>query len=165
MSEERQAPICYIERITATYDALGYDQYQWHHRSAKPPFFKLEKPLAECKVGMIATGGVYKTGQVAFHYKDDTSYRAIPSDTKASNLRATHFAYDLSGAREDINVVFPIEGLRALNQEGMIGSLANNFLACMGGIYSQRAVIDDLAPQLVQRCIDEETDVVLLVPV
>ncbi|MEC7153717.1 MAG: hypothetical protein VXW35_06955, partial [Actinomycetota bacterium] len=102
MSEERQAPISYIERITATYDALGYDQYQWHHRIAKPPFFKLEKPLAECKVGMIATGGVYKTGQVAFHYKDDTSYRAIPSDTKASNLRATHFAYDLSGAREDI---------------------------------------------------------------
>ncbi|GIS38919.1 MAG: hypothetical protein Ct9H90mP11_02390 [Acidimicrobiales bacterium] len=66
MSEERQAPISYIERITATYKALGYDQYQWHHRSAKPPFFKLEKPLAECKVGMIATGGVYKTGQVAF---------------------------------------------------------------------------------------------------
>ena len=87
MSEERQAPISYIERITATYDALGYDRYQWHHRSAKPPFFKLEKPLAECKVGMIATGGVYKTGQVAFHYKDDTSYRAIPSDTNASNLR------------------------------------------------------------------------------
>ncbi|GIS38918.1 MAG: hypothetical protein Ct9H90mP11_02380 [Acidimicrobiales bacterium] len=52
--------------------------------------------------------------------------------------------------------MFPIEGLRALNQEGMIGSLANNFLACMGGIYSQRAVIDDLAPQLVQRCIDEK---------
>ena len=155
----------YIERITATYDALGYEKYQWHHRETKPPFSQLKKPLSQCKVGMIATGGVYKTGQVAFHYKDDTSYRAIPSNTKASSLRATHFAYDLSGAREDINVVFPIEGLRALNQEGFVGSLADNFLACMGGIYSQRAVIEDLAPQLVQRCIDEELDVVLLVPV
>ena len=155
----------YIERITATYDALGYEKYQWHHRETKPPFSQLKKPLSQCKVGMIATGGVYKTGQVAFHYKDDTSYRAIPSDTKTSSLRATHFAYDLSGAREDINVVFPIEGLRALNQEGFVGSLADNFLACMGGIYSQRAVIEDLAPQLVQRCIDEELDVVLLVPV
>ena len=165
MSEERQAAISYIERITATYDALGYEQYQWHYRSKKPPFSKLEKPLAECKVGMIATGGIYKTGQVAFHYKDDTSYRAIPSDTKAPNLRATHFASDLTGAREDINVVFPIDGLRTLDQEGFVGSLADNFLACMGGIYSQRAVTGDLAPQLVQRCIDEKTDVVLLVPV
>ncbi len=165
MSECRQPPVMYIERITATYDALGYEKYQWHHRETKPPFSQLKKPLSQCKVGMIATGGVYKTGQVAFHYKDDTSYRAIPSNTKASSLRATHFAYDLSGAREDINVVFPIEGLRALNQEGFVGSLADNFLACMGGIYSQRAVIEDLAPQLVQRCIDEELDVVLLVPV
>ena len=77
----------------------------------KPPFFKLEKPLAECKVGMIATGGVYKTGQVAFHYKDDTSYRAIPSDTNASNLRATHFAYDLSGARETLMSCSPLKAL------------------------------------------------------
>jgi D-proline reductase (dithiol) PrdB len=114
---------------------------------------------------MIATGGVYKTGQVAFHYKDDTSYRAIPSDTDVTDLRATHFAYDLSGAREDINVVFPIEGLRLLYQEGFVGSIADDLLTCMGGIYSQRAVIDDLAPQLVQRCIDDKTDVVLLVPV
>jgi hypothetical protein len=35
----------------------------------------------------------------------------------------------------------------------------------MGGIYSQRAVTDELAPQLVQRCIDDKIDIVLLVPV
>ena len=38
MSEERQAPISYIERITATYEVLGYDQYQWHHRIANLHF-------------------------------------------------------------------------------------------------------------------------------
>ena len=165
MSTDRKPPVKYIERITATYDALGYEQYHWHQRKTRPPFFRPKKPLAECKVGMIATGGVYKTGQVAFHYKDDTSYRAIPSDTDVSDLRATHFAYDLSGAREDINVVFPIEGLRSLCQEGFVGSVADDLLTCMGGIYSQRAVIDELAPQLVQRCIDDNIDIVLLVPV
>jgi D-proline reductase (dithiol) PrdB len=165
MSTDRQPPVKYIERITATYDALGYEQYQWHQRETRPPFFQPKKPLAECKVGMVATGGVYRTGQVAFHYKDDTSYRAIPSDTDVSDLRATHFAYDLSGAREDINVVFPIEGLRSLYQEGFVGSVADDLLTCMGGIYSQRAVTDELAPQLVQRCIDDKIDIVLLVPV
>ncbi|GIR35411.1 MAG: hypothetical protein CM15mP49_07960 [Actinomycetota bacterium] len=49
MSEERQAPISYIERITATYEALGYDQYQWHHRSAKPPFLSWKSRLQNVK--------------------------------------------------------------------------------------------------------------------
>ena len=165
MTGEKQPPINYIQRITATYKALGYEQYQWHTRADMAPFHRLDKPISQCKVGLIATGGIYKAGQIAFHFKDDTSYRAIPSDAETSKLRATHFAYDLTGAREDINVVFPIEGLRTLADEGFIGSLADNLFTCMGGIYSQRAVTDDLAPPLVQRCLDEEIDVVLLVPV
>ena len=35
----------------------------------------------------------------------------------------------------------------------------------MGGIYSTRRVIEDLIPSLVQRVLDDELDVVLLVPV
>jgi len=165
MEANRQPPINYIERITATYEALGYDQYQWRQTTSPPSFAKRVKPVSESKIGMIATGGVYNTGQVAFHYRDDASYRAIPSSTETSELRATHFAYDLTGAREDINVVFPIEAMRALDAEGQIGSLAENFLTCMGGIYSQRRVEEELAPQLVERYLEEEVDAVLLVPV
>jgi D-proline reductase (dithiol) PrdB len=114
---------------------------------------------------MIATGGIYRTGQISFHYRDDASYRAIPSETNASDLRATHFAYDLSGAREDINVVFPIKAMKALKEEGHIGAISENFFTCMGGIYSQRSVQEELAPNLVERCLQEEVDAVLLVPV
>ena len=35
----------------------------------------------------------------------------------------------------------------------------------MGGIYSQRRVNDDLAPSVVARCLADEVDLVLLVPV
>ena len=114
---------------------------------------------------MIATGGIYKSGQRAFHYKDDASYRSIPSETSLSKLRATHFAYDLEGARKDINVVFPANALKKLHEEGILGSVAENFFTCMGGIYSHRAVEKELAPNLVSRCLHEKIDVVLLVPV
>jgi len=165
MEANRQPPINYIERITATYEALGYDHYQWRETISPPVFAKRVKSVSESKIGMIATGGVYSSGQIAFHYRDDATYRAIPSSIEAWELRATHFAYDLTGARQDINVVFPIEAMRALEKEGGVGSLAENFLTCMGGIYSQRRVEEELAPKLVERYLAEEVDAVLLVPV
>ena len=165
MGSDRQGPIKYIERITATYEALGYDKYEWYHAKSPPYLVARNKPLSKCKVGMIATGGIYKSGQRAFHYKDDASYRSIPSETSLSELRATHFAYDLEGARKDINVVFPANALKKLHEEGILGSVAENFFTCMGGIYSHRAVEKELAPNLVSRCLHEKIDVVLLVPV
>ena len=69
------------------------------------------------------------------------------------------------GARKDINVVFPANALKKLHEEGILGSVAENFFTCMGGIYSHRAVEKELAPNLVSRCLHEKIDVVLLVPV
>ena len=80
-------------------------------------------------------------------------------------LRATHFAYDLTDARKDINVVFPLEQLRSMIDEGALGSLAPHAYTLMGGIYSTRRVTEELIPALVQRVIEDEVDVVLLVPV
>lgn len=165
MTEPRQPPVRYIDRTRAQYEALGYGTYGWAHEPDPPPMAALSTPLSEARVGLIATGGIYEVGQTAFTFKDDTTYRAIPSDVDTSRLRATHFAYDLTDARSDINVVFPIDPLRALADEGAIGGLAPHFLTCMGGIYSQRRVREELAPALLERCRADEVDVVLLVPV
>ncbi|MEC7879334.1 MAG: glycine/sarcosine/betaine reductase selenoprotein B family protein [Actinomycetota bacterium] len=165
METIRKPPINYIERITATYSALGYEPYEWYFAKEDPKLAAISKPLSESRLGVIATGGIYKIGQVAFTYKDDVTYRAIPSDASSDDLRATHFAYDLTDAREDINVVFPIEALQEIQNEGLVKELAPSFFTCMGGIYSQRLVKEELAPALVQRCLDDEIDVVLLIPV
>ena len=125
----------------------------------------MRKPLSQCKLGLIASGGLYVTGQVAFHFKDDTSFRAIPTTVNTSDLRTAHFAYDQTDARKDPNVVFPIDTLRRLVKEGIVGSLAENFYTFMGGVYSSRRVADDLAPRLVDRLVADEVDVALLVPV
>jgi D-proline reductase (dithiol) PrdB len=165
MTGARQPPIDYLERIAAQYRALGYADYKWRHAETPPVMATLTKPLDACRVGLIATGGIYAEGQVAFTHKDDTTYRAIASDIDVASLRASHFAYDLTDARADIDVVFPITALRQLVAEGVIGALAPQLFTCMGGIYSQRRVREELAPALVQRCLADEIDVVLLVPV
>ncbi len=157
--------IDYIKNLTTLYSSLGYRPYQWIENPDPPPFIALKKPLSQIRLGLIASGGIYVTGQTAFHYKDDASFRTIAKDVKTEDLRVTHFAYDLTDARKDPNSVFPIDTLRHLVGEGFIGELADHLFTFMGGIYSARKVQDDLAPRLTQHLIDEKVDAVLLVPV
>ena len=158
-------PVDYIERTRDQYSALGYGAYQWVHNEMPPPWADMTKPLAECRVGLIGSGGIYAAGQVAFHYRDDLSFRIIDTAAPTADLRATHFAYDLTDARRDPNVVFPVDTLHRLAAEGTIGALAEHAYAFMGGIYSSRKVRDRLAPELAHRVVRDEVDVVLLVPV
>ena len=145
------------------YTVPDYPAYTWVHEE-EAPLSKLDKPLDQCKVGLICSGGIYLKGQVAFHYKDDTSYRVIRSDCSQEDLRATHFAYDLKDAREDINVVFPLQTLRKLATEGLIKGVADRVYSFMGGIYSSRKVREYLAPSLTSQAIKDEVDLVILVP-
>lgn len=158
-------PVDYITRITDNYAKLGYKPYQWVTNSATPPWTPLRKPLSQCRLGLVASGGIYASGQVAFHFKDDVSFRAIPTTIKTSELRTAHFAYDQTDARKDPNVVFPLDTLRRLVQEGVVGALAKNFFTFMGGIYSARRVAEELVPCITESLLAEKVDVALLVPV
>jgi D-proline reductase (dithiol) PrdB len=158
-------PVEYIQRITDNYAKLGYKPYQWVSNPDRPPWQALRKPLSHCRVGLIASGGIYVSGQVAFHFKDDASFRAIPTNVDTSDLRTAHFAYDQTDARRDPNVVFPIDTLRRLVREGFIGSLTEHAFTFMGGVYSSRKVRDELGPQLTERLLAEKADIALLVPV
>ena len=158
-------PIDYIALTRETYDGLGYPSYRWALNEDPPPLAPLRKPLSEARLGLIASGGIYRYGQVAFMHKDDVTHREIPTQVDTGELRVTHFAYDLTAARQDPNVVFPIDPLRALVAEGMLGELAPFALTFMGGIYSQRRLASELIPVLVERVIEMEVDAVLLVPV
>lgn len=162
---EPNNPVDYIARTREQYDRLGYPPYRWVRNEDPPPFAPLAKPLGEAKVGLVASGGIYRSGQVAFHYRDDFSFREIPADTPASELRATHFAYDLTDARLDPNSVFPLETLRNLVDEGRIGGLGACAYTFMGGIYSVRKVRDRLAPAIADRLQRDEVDLAILVPV
>ena len=161
----KSAPIDYIQRTRDQYSALNYPAYKWAQNPHAPPWQPLQKPLSECRVALICSGGIYARGQIAFHHKDDNSLRLIPADIATSQLRTSHFAYDQSPARKDINCVFPIEPLRRAKAIGKIGTIASCAFTFMGGIYSQRKVEEQLAPAIVSHLIQDEVDVAVMVPV
>jgi D-proline reductase (dithiol) PrdB len=158
-------PVDYIERTRDQYAALGYPPYQWVENREPSHFAPLGKPLSEARIGLVASGGIYVAGQVAFHYRDDVSVRVVPRETPLANLRVTHFAYDLTAARSDPNVVFPLGTLRDLAADGTIGEVGANAYTFMGGIYSSRKVRDLMAPAIADRLEEDAVDAVILVPV
>ena len=158
-------PVSYIRQTRDLYDSLGYEPYKWFEADAAPRFVKPAKPLSECRLGLVSTAGTYVAGQVAYYYKDDTSIRAISNNTPVADLRFSHVTENyLEDARQDPCSVFPIEALRKLASEGAIGDLADNYFSCMGGIYSQRRVMEELAPSLEAALTNEQVDVLLMVP-
>ena len=158
-------PFAYIDHTRSQYDGLGYPPYQWFEAETVPEMAAIPKPLRESRLGLISTAGTYIAGQEAFYYKDDASIREISSATDVDQLRFSHIMENyLVEAWQDPAVLFPVEALQKLVQEGEIGALAENFISCMGGIYSQRRVNDELIPEIEAAVERQKLDLLLLVP-
>ncbi len=154
----------YMQAIAARYLNLGYTPYRWFEADSPPAWVAVSKPLSAMTVGMLSTSGAYALGQCAYHYKDDTSVREIPSDTPDSALRFSHITENyLTDARRDPNCIFPLGTLRALARDGFLGRVGSQVLSCMGGVYSQRRVRDETAPSVLAAFKRQQVDAALLV--
>ncbi|MBI3372553.1 MAG: hypothetical protein HY017_12485 [Betaproteobacteria bacterium] len=155
----------YMQAITERYKSLGYAPYRWFRAEDAPPWQPLSKPLAAARVGMLSTSGAYALGQVAYHYKDDTSIRQIPAGTPDEDLRFSHLTENyLVDPRRDPACIFPLRTLRTLADEGFIGALAEDVFSCMGAVYSQRRVREEMLPAVLASFKAQNIDAALLVP-
>ena len=78
----------------------------------------------------------------------DLTYREIPQDVETSQLVVTHHHYDHSDADRDINVVFPIDVLRDLQAEGLIGGIAKKHIGYMGYTMQLKAMYEGTAREI-----------------
>ena len=155
------APIEYIPRTREMY--ADYPPYRWVVNE-DVPWTPLAKPLNQCKVALLSSGGVHHKDQMPFHSKDDTSYREISKDVVVSELLVSHFGYRTEDAKGDPNCVFPIERMRELETEGTIGELSDPAYSSMGGIYSPRRVREEQAPRILEKLVERQVDILYLVP-
>ena len=90
-------------------------------------------PLAERRVAIVSSAGLVVRGEKPFRGRDP-DYRVIPSETRPDQLMFSHISINLdrSGFQEDWNVVFPLDRLRELAAEGVIGSVAATHYSFMG---------------------------------
>lgn len=155
----------YMKAIAERYGRLGYAPYKWYEAEEAPPFAPLRKPLSDSRLGVLTTSGAYVIGQKAYYYKDDSSTRAIPKRTPKDRIHFSHITENyLEGPRRDPACMVPTDALRRLETEGAVGEVAEDVFSCMGGIYSQRRVREELTPALLDAWRAQAVDTVLLVP-
>ncbi|MFN2499757.1 MAG: glycine/sarcosine/betaine reductase selenoprotein B family protein [Pyrinomonadaceae bacterium] len=130
------------------------------------PFTPFDGELAKTTVALVTAGGVHLKNQEAFNIADelgDLTYRIIPEDINAADLMVTHHHYDHGDADKDINVVFPIDVLRDLQQEGFIRGIAKKHFGYMGYTMQLKAMYEGTAREIANE-IDKgsRADVVVL---
>ena len=155
------SPIEYIPRTREMY--AEYPPYRWVVNE-DAPWTPLAKPLNRCRVALLGSGGVHHLAQLPFHTRDDTSYREIPKSVAVEELRVSHFGYRTDDAVKDPNCVFPIERMRELERDGIIGELADPTYSFTGGIYSASKVRNVVAPEFIEKFKEHVVDVLFLVP-
>ena len=120
-------------------------------------------PLAERRVAIVSSAGLVVRGEKPFRGRD-ADYRVIPSETRPEQLMFSHISINLdrSGFQEDWNVVFPLDRLRELAAEGVIGSVAATHFF-MGA--TDPVQMEDYARDVAARLKSDGVDAVLLSPV
>ena len=102
------------------------------------PVTPLTKPLDECKLALLTTGGLHLKTDTPFDTKfieGDCSYRILPDNVKHEDIMVTHESYDHKFINDDLNCVFPIDRMREFVEEGKIKSLSEEHYCFMGHIY------------------------------
>ena len=126
------------------------------------PYTPRRRELRETVFALVSTAGVHLRAQEPFDLEGDNSWRLIPGDVAAGDLKVTHAHYDHRHADRDINCVFPIDRLRELATEGIIGGVGDKHLGFMG--YSQRLrdLYERAAPEMAKIVERSRADAVLL---
>lgn len=125
----------------------------------------LSKPLSESVVTLVTTGGVHLKSQKPFDIANphgDWSFRTIPTDTDTSDLTVTHSHYNHVDADRDVNCMFPLDRLRELCDQGVIGGIALTAYSIMGFNPDPTHLVEQTAPQIAQQVKSEGPDLVFM---
>jgi len=146
------------------------------------PFSPLRAPLTQLRLGLMVSSGHFVEGddprpfgvenmsqqeaeaRIMDFIKAEPQLSVISMDTPASKLRARHGGYDVRGSQSDPNTNFPIDRLRELQAEGMVGELAANAYSFVGAT-SQLKLRNQTAPAWLEKFKSEGIEALLLVPV
>ena len=159
------ANIEYVTSLNKMYQSQGFPSYKWSTYDSAP-FTSMTKPLRQAKVGLISSGGIFRDDQQPFDgwAVNDFSLRVIPSDTPFDRLRLNHNYFDHRDAIKDYNCVFPIQRIRELAAEGVIGEAAESIVSLgMGRTYKRSGLFEQTIPAIIKELQDQAADAALLV--
>ncbi len=145
----------------------AYPDFDWVSFDRPSPVNPLTKPVSESRLAMVTTAGVHLKTDPPFNLRSrigDHTYREIPNEANLDDLVLSHIGYDTKRASADKNCVFPLDRLRELEADGVIGELAPRHFSFMGYVAVTDPLVNETAPEVAKKLKADRVDLVLLVP-
>jgi D-proline reductase (dithiol) PrdB len=126
--------------------------------------FVLGPKLAGRRVAIVSSAALIRRGDTPFPF-GGPEVRFLPATLPPGELLMSHVSinFDRSGFQRDINTVYPIDRLRELAADRVIGGVADTHYTVMGS--TDPATMQETADQITGQLRQEHIDAVLLSPV
>ena len=144
-----------------------YPDFRWRAHDTFSSLNPLRVPLAAARVAFVTTAGAHLPDQREFDVAakpGDPSFRTFSSAIPLTDILLSHAGYDTRQASVDQNVVLPLDHLRSLVAEGRIGALGPTIYSTMGYVADTAPFVEETAPEIARRLVEDQTDLVLLAP-
>jgi len=147
--------------------ANEFDQdYPWV-KNRRAPFTPARRALPMLTLALISSAGAYLDGTEPFNTdasEGDLTFREIPADVEAEDLRFSARGYDQSAVLKDINAQLPLARLFEFESNGIIGQFNTVFWSFVGFIPDAGRFAEETLPRLVERVRRYEVQAALLIP-
>jgi D-proline reductase (dithiol) PrdB len=136
------------------------------------PWTKLPGALKDLTFSMVTSAGINHKSDPPFDMEyekehptyGDPSYRAIPRNTKSSEIDVNHLHINTDYIKEDINVILPLERMTEFEAEGIIGRLAPTSYSFYGFQLESNEFLTTAISPMADKMKEEEVEAVLLTP-
>jgi D-proline reductase (dithiol) PrdB len=138
------------------------------------PWTPVTKALADSKVALLTTAGLSMKDDTPFDMelerkrptRGDPSWRRLRADATSQSIEANHLHIDTGYIERDLNVALPLDRLRGLVNEGVVGAMADSHYSIMGYQGNDTTALEqESAPAIAEAMVSEEVDLALLAPV
>jgi D-proline reductase (dithiol) PrdB len=126
--------------------------------------FVVGPALAQRRVAIVSSAALIARGEAPF-VTGSAQYRDIAATQNPADLLISHVSinFDRAGFQRDLNVVYPIDRLRELAAQGIIGSVASRHYTVMGS--TDPAMMLASADGMAAAMHADQVDAVVLLPV
>lgn len=131
------------------------------------PFTTVKRALPMMNLGLVSSAGAYIDGTDSFDLdsKDgDISYREIPVEVGAEDLKFAAKGYDTAAVLQDRNCQIPVDRLLGYQENSVIGGLNSVWWSVSSYVPNARLVAESLAPKIAERLYRYDVKAALFIP-
>ena len=136
------------------------------------PWTPFSEPLSKATLALVTTAGISLKSDPPFDMErekkeptwGDRSFRMIPKGATSRDIDVNHLHINTEHIKQDINVILPLTRMTELEQEGIVGHLAETAYSYYGFQWQSTDFLEEAVGPISRQMRKERVDAALLTP-